>query len=100
MLAARAEFLVLMRDYRIDAVLEPHLWPDPSALLPLQQFGVQHAGIDDRAHRVRAALSLVRIEGSPPAVTTVIRLPDLMIRDAEFLHAPADVALAHVLPFL
>jgi hypothetical protein len=69
MLATCAKFLVFMRDDRIDAVLEPHLWPDASALLPLEQFGVQHAGIDDGARRVLASLSLVRIKGSPPAVT-------------------------------
>ena len=60
-LAARAEFLILMRDDRIDAVLEPHLRPDASALLPLEQFRVQHAGVHDHARRVLAALSLVSI---------------------------------------
>jgi hypothetical protein len=42
----------------------------------------------------------VGIERPPPAVTAVIRLADLMIGDTEFLHAPADVAFAHVFPFL
>jgi hypothetical protein len=33
-------------------------------------------------------------------IAVLIRLASFMLRDSEFLHPPANVALAHVLPFL
>ncbi len=56
-LAARPEFLVLVGDDRVDPIPQPQLRPDASAFLALEQFGVQHAGIDHDASRVGTALA-------------------------------------------
>ena len=69
-------------------------------LVAFKQIGVEHAGVDDHARCVFPALPAMRIERPPMAIAVKVRLAVHAIRDAGLAVAPADVALAHVLPFL
>ncbi len=74
----------LMRDDRVNPVPEPRLWPDATALLSLQQFGIEHAGINDAAGGDAAAGRLLGIEGAPRFSRPGVVCPDLVFRDSQF----------------
>ncbi|WP_143206441.1 hypothetical protein [Singulisphaera sp. GP187] len=72
--------------------------PDAATLLPLQQVGVEHAGIDDDAGGDAAARPLIGIEDPPRLAGPGIIRADLVFRYAKLLHAPPDVGSGHVPP--
>ena len=71
---AVTEFLIFVGDGGVDAVSQPKPRIDPATFLPLEQFGIQDAGIHHDTGGVGAAFPPVRVEGLPSAVTAVVRL--------------------------
>jgi hypothetical protein len=94
-----AVFLELVGDDGVDPVAQSRPDPQFAALLALQQFRIEHAGVYRDPGGDIAAHRSVGIESVPGLAAVWVRCPDLFLRDAWFAHAPPGVGLGHVPPF-
>ena len=76
-LAASSQFLIFMGQRRVDPFSRGHARINTPTLLALQQFRIQHTGINHNACRISAALLAEGIKRPSFAIAIIIRLTDL-----------------------